>query len=83
MLVKGLYIFTDKNPKQTQNNPKTHQKNPKTFTKKPKPNIRSLNWRNLIKVMYSIIQTLEETNPIHSDRYDKFSPLLLQRTPAL
>lgn len=27
MLVKGLYIFTDKNPKQTQNNPKTHQKN--------------------------------------------------------
>lgn len=40
--------------------------------------MRSLNWRSLIKVMYSIIQALEGP-----DRCDKFSPLLLQRKPAL
>lgn len=51
MYIKGLCIFTDKDPKQTKTQ-KSRKKNPKykTTTKIPKPNIRSLNWMSLIKV---------------------------------
>lgn len=41
----------------------------KTTTTK---NIKSLYWRKLRKVMYSIIQPLEGPNPFHSDRCDNF-----------